>query len=243
MPSSKKTRLTVGGLAVDLVRKDIKNLHLGVYPPHGRVRIAVPLHLDDEAARLAVVNKLPWLRRQIAAFEQQPRMSESEAVSGESWYVFGRRFRLLTVETTGRPKVLQPNKSRLELHVPVEFDQVQRLAVLDRWYRGMMREAMLPVVEMWEKKIGVVASSCGVKRMKTKWGSCNDKTRSIWLNSELAKKPIECLEYIVVHELIHLKEPSHNENFVKLMDKHLPNWRNIRDLLNSRPLAHEDWLY
>jgi predicted metal-dependent hydrolase len=139
--------------------------------------------------------------------------------------------------------VLQPNKSRLELHVPVEFDQVQRLAVLDRWYRGVMREAMLPVVEMWEKKIGVVASSCGVKRMKTKWGSCNDKTRSIWLNSELAKKPIECLEYIVVHELIHLKEPSHNENFVELMDKHLPNWRNIRDLLNSRPLAHEDWLY
>ena len=243
MPSTSRSSLTVGGIKVEVVRKDIKNLHLGVYPPNGRVRVAVPLQIDDEAVRLAVVNKLSWLKKQIAAFDRQPRLSEAEAVSGESWYVFGQRYRLLVVETKGKSDVQKPGKTRLELHVPSRSSKDARLAVLDRWYRRQLRESADQLLAEWELKIGVQASSWGVKRMKTKWGSCNHETGRIWLNSELAKKPIECLEYIVVHELIHLLEPSHDDTFVKLMDKHLPNWQSLRDILNSTPLAHEDWHY
>ena len=243
MASTKRSILTVGGIDVEVVRKDIKNLHLGVYPPNGRVRIAVPLHIDDEAARLAVVNKLSWLKKQKEAFVQQSRLNEPEAVTGESWYVFGRRFRLLVVATNGKPEVRMPTKTRLELHVPSRCKKDTRLAVLDRWYRKQLREAAEPLLVKWESKIGVKAEFWGVKRMKTKWGSCNSEMSRVWLNSELAKKPIECLEYIVVHELLHLLESSHDDNFVKLMEKYLPNWQSLRDLLNSTPLAHEDWHY
>lgn len=243
MASTNRSTLTVGGVKVEVIRKDIKNLHLGVYPPHGRVRIAVPMHIDDEAARLAVVNKLSWLKKQIAAFSLQPRLSDPEAVSGESWYVFGQRYRLLVATTKGKPAVRKPTKSRLELHVPVRSKKETRLSILDRWYRKQLREAAEPLLAKWESKIGVKAEFLGVKRMKTKWGSCNHQTSRIWLNSELAKKPIECLEYIVVHELSHLLEPSHNDKFVKLMDNYLPSWRSQRDLLNSAPLANENWRY
>ena len=243
MSSTSRSTLTVGGIDVEVVRKDIKNLHVGVYPPSGRVRIAVPEHIDDEAVRLAVVNKLSWLKKQIAAFDRQPRLSDPEAVSGESWYVFGQRYRLLVVSTQGKAEVRKPTKSRLELHVPLQCEKEVRLTALDRWYRKELRSASEPLLTQWESKIGVKADFWGVKRMKTKWGSCNSETSRIWLNSELAKKPIECLEYIVVHELIHLIEPSHNENFVKLMDHHMPNWQAIRDTLNSTPLSHEHWSY
>ena len=243
MSSTSRSNLLVGGVKVEVVRKDIKNLHLGVYPPHGRVRIAVPMHIDDEAARLAVVNKLSWLKKQIAAFSRQPRLSDPEVVSGESWYVFGQRYRLLVATTKGKPEVRRPTKSRLELHVPSRSKKETRLSVLDRWYRKQLRDAAEPLLTSWQSKIGVKVNFWSVKRMKTKWGSCNHETSRIWLNSELAKKPIECLEYIVVHELIHLVEPSHNEDFVKLMDKYLPNWQRISDILNSTPLAHENWRY
>jgi predicted metal-dependent hydrolase len=207
------------------------------------VRVAAPLHIDDEAVRLAVVNKLGWLKKQMAAFAHQPRLSDPEAVSGESWYLFGQRFRLLVKPSAGKPSVQGPVKSRLELHVPAGATAEVRLAVLDKWYRKQLRDTAEPLLEKWESVIGVKAEFWGVKRMKTKWGSCNHKTSRIWLNSELAKKPSECLEYIIVHELIHLIEPSHNENFVKLMEKYLPNWQSLRDILNSTPLAHEDWNY
>lgn len=243
MSSTSRSTLTVGGVEVEVVRKDIKNLHLGVLPPNGRVRISVPMHIDDEAARLAVVNKLNWVKKQIASFESQPRLSKPEAVSGESWYVFGQRFRLRVVSTSGKSRVQRPTKSRLELHVPTGCKEEIRFAVLDRWYRNQLRTAAEPIISVWEGKIDVKSNYWGIRRMKTKWGSCNHDTRRIWLNSELAKKPIECLEYIVVHELIHLIEPSHNEHFVKLIDKYLPNWEGTRDTLNSTPLAHEEWGY
>jgi predicted metal-dependent hydrolase len=243
MPSTKRSVLTVGGLTVEVVRKDIKNIHLGVYPPHGRIRIAVPEHINDEAARLAVINKLSWLKKQISEFERQPRLSEHEAISGESWYFFGRRYRLKVVEVSTKPEVSLPNKSRIELHIPAHTTAESRLLILDRWYRKQLKEAAQPLVSEWETRMGVKADFWGVKRMKTKWGSCNHETKRIWLNSELAKKPIDCLEYIVVHELVHLIEPSHNENFVQLMTKFLPNWESLRDMLNSTPLAHEEWQY
>lgn len=243
MPNISRSTLTVSGIRVEVVRKDIKNIHLGVLPPNGRVRISVPMHIDNDAARLAVVDKLSWVKKQIAGFERQPRLSEQQAVSGESWYVFGERFRLRVVTTSGKSEVQRPTKSRLELHVPGGCNEEIRLTVLERWYRDQLRTAAEPIISLWEGKIGVKTNFWGIKRMKTKWGSCNHDARRILLNSELAKKPIECLEYIVVHELIHLIEPSHNEHFVKLIDRYLPNWERSRDTLNATPLSHEEWGY
>jgi len=183
MASYSKGLLTVSGIEVALVRKDIQNLHIGVYPPDGRVRIAVPLHIDDEAARIAIVNKLPWLKKQIAAFAKQSRLSEAEAVTGESWYLFGQRYRLQLNFRPGKPEVLLPNKSRIELNVASDCDQQDRLLAMDRWYRNKLREAATPMISNWESRIGVDVDFWGVKRMKTKWGSCNHETRRIWLNS------------------------------------------------------------
>lgn len=233
----------IGNLAVEVVRKDIKNLHLGVYPPNGRVRVAAPLAVSDEAIRLVVIGKLAWIRRQREKFDNQTRQTAREAVSGESHYVFGRRYRLSILNTTGRSQVLLRTKTKMELHVPVRATKAERLAVLDRWYREQLRIASGPLLEEWQNSLGVRVEFRGVKRMKTKWGSCTHQTKRVWLNSELAKKPLACLEYIIVHELVHLLEPKHGDRFVALLDEHLPDWRQRRDLLNSSPLANESWAY
>ena len=230
-------------MTVEVVRKDIKNLHLGVYPPNGRVRVAAPLAVSDDAIRLAVIGKLAWIRRQREKFENQPRQTAREAVSGESHYVFGRRYRLSIMKTTGRPEVLLRTKTKMELHVPARATKAERLAVLDRWYREQLRSAAGPLLEEWQASLGARLEFWGVKRMKTKWGSCNHQSKRIWLNAELAKKPLACLEYIVVHELVHLLEPSHGDRFITRMDEHLPDWRERRDLLKSSPLANETWTY
>ncbi len=228
---------------MEVVRKDIKNLHLGVYPPNGRVRVAAPLAVSDDAIRLAVIGKLAWIRRQREKFEKQPRQTAREAVSGESHYVFGRRYRLSLIDTTGRPQVVLRTKTKMELHVPRRATKAERLAVLDRWYREQLRSLAGPLLDEWQDSLGVRVGFWGVKRMKTKWGSCNHQTRRIWLNSELSKKPLSCIEFVVVHELAHLIEDNHGDRFVALMDKHLPDWRQRRRLLDSSPLAHESWTY
>lgn len=243
MPNIKRSSFTVSGIEVELIRKNIKNLHLGVYPPNGRVRIAIPLHIDDEAARLAVVNKLAWIKKRIEIFENQSRLSEPEVLSGESWYFFGQRLKLAVVASREKPQVRRIKKSQLELHVSSRSSKEFRLKVINRWYRKELQLATEPIIAKWESRIGVKVEALGIKRMKTKWGSCNQQNGRIWINSELAKKPIECLEYIVVHELIHLIESSHNENFEKLLDKYLPNWKSISQTLNATPLAHENWTY
>lgn len=235
--------LTIRGLKVDVVRKDIKNLHLGVYPPNGRVRVAAPLHVSDDAVRLAVISKLAWIRRQREKFAHQHRQTEREAVTGESHYVFGRRYRLIVVDAQHRQHVMLRAKTKMELHVRPGATIEQRLAVLERWYRSQLRETLEPILADWQGTIGVTPASWGIKRMKTKWGACNALARRIWLNSELAKKPVGCIEYIVVHELVHLLEPSHNTRFIELMDGFLPDWRSRRDHLNSSPLANESWTY
>jgi len=235
--------ITVRGLKVEVVRKNIKNLHLGVYPPNGRVRIAVPLAVSDDAIRLAVIRKLSWIRRQREKFTGQPRQTKRDMVNGESHYVFGRRYRLNLIVSKGRPRILLKTKTKMEMHVPARTSVATRRSVLDRWYREELRTAAGPLLEQWQEKLGVHLSFWGVKRMKTKWGSCNYRTRRVWMNLELAKKPAECVEYIVVHELVHLLEPNHGNRFVSLMDKHLPDWRQRRRLLDSSPLAHEKWSY
>ncbi len=235
--------MMVNGVTVQVVRKEIKNLHLGVYPPNGRVRVAAPSRVSDDAVRLAVVGRLGWINRQKARFAAQARQSAREMVSGESHYVFGRRYRLRVVRAPGRAKVVLAGKGMLELRVAPEADTAARLRVLQGWYRKQLRERLEPLVQKWQERIGVKATACGIKRMKTKWGSCNNEAGRIWLNLELAKKPAQCLEYLVVHELMHLIEREHNDRFKELMDWHLPDWKARRTLLNAQPLAHDAWEY
>ena len=241
--NTKKAEIRVSGFAVQIVRKDIKNLHLGVYPPNGRVRVAAPLALTDDAVRLAVISRLAWIKRQRAKFEGQPRQSEREMVTGESHYFLGQRYRLNVIEHHGAGKVVFPNKSTIALYVRPEASPVQRKQVLQRWYREQIKALIPPLVDKWQAALGVRITDWGIKKMKTKWGACSVEARRIWLNLELAKKPAQCLEYIVVHELIHLLERYHNERFTMFMDQHLPTWRVWRDMLNHAPLAHENWSY
>lgn len=236
-------QITISGLPVQIVRKDIKNLHLGVYPPHGRVRVAAPLRVSDKAVRLAVIGKLGWIKRHRARFANQPRQSVREMVSGESHYFLGQRYRLRVIHHEGPAKVVLRNKFTLELHVRPNSSVAQRDRIVQQWYRQQLRELTPPLLEKWQATMGVRLTEWGIKKMKTRWGSCNPSARRIWLNLELAKKPVKCLEYIIVHELTHLIERQHNDHFVLLMDEHIPQWRLHRQVLNSAPLSHETWSY
>lgn len=233
------THLTVADLDITVVRKAIKNLHLGVYPPSGRVRVAVPWAVSDDAVRLAVIGKLGWIRRQQAKFEGQARQSERELVSGESHYFEGTRYLLEVVE--GPPGVRLLGPTRLELRVRPGATREQREAVLVKWYREHLRERVPALLAEWQPKVGAAASDWGIKHMKTRWGTCNPTARRIWINLELAKKPPACLEYVVVHELVHLLEPNHGAGFQRRMDALLPTWRVVRAELNRLPLGHEAW--
>jgi hypothetical protein len=228
---------------VEVVRKDIKNLHLGVYPPIGRVRVAVPLRLGEEAVRLAIISRLGWIRRRQAEFKQQDRQSQREFVTGESHYFQGRRYRLVLIEHDSPPLVRRANNTTMELFVRRGTNRRKREAVLQRWYRGRLRELLRPLLTKWERKVGVTVTELRIKKMKTRWGSCNAEARRIWLNLELAKKPASCLEYILVHEMVHLTERHHTDRFTKFMDRFMPQWRLRREELNRAPLAHEDWNY
>ena len=236
-------RISVSGIPVEVVRKDIKNLHLGVYPPLGRVRVAAPLVVNDEAVRLAVIDKLGWIKRQRAQFAKQPRQSEREMVNGESHYFLGRRYRLRVHEQDGAAKVALRGLASMDLFVRPGSSAERREAVLQDWHRASLRSVIADLLAHWQPKLGVQAADWGIKKMKTKWGSCNVSARRIWLNLELAKKPVQCLEYIVVHELAHLLERNHTERFTALMDRHLPDWRTRREVLKSTPLGHEAWGY
>ena len=232
--------LTVRGIDVDVVYKDIKNLHIAVYPPMGRVRVAAPKRLDDDHVRLAVVQRLSWIKRQKDQLRNVQRQSEREMTTGESHYVWGARHRLKVVERPGRAH-LELDGERLLLYLPRDTAADHRRQLLDRWYRAQLRTAIPGLVATWEPAIGVSVPRWSIRRMKTKWGSCNRETGHIWFNVELAKKHPLCLEYIVVHEMTHLLERTHGQRFTKLMDKFLPEWRSRRDELNGAPLADERW--
>jgi predicted metal-dependent hydrolase len=241
--STESVQIRVSSLEVQIVRKDIKNLHLGVYPPNGRVRVAAPLRVSDDAARLAVIGKLGWIKKQQAKFAAQPRQTEREMISGESHYYLGRRYRLRVVERDGPSQVVLRNRTTLELQVRSDYDAEQREQVLRRWYRERLRELVPPLLTKWEAILGVGAVAFRIKKMKTKWGACSVDARRIWLNLELAKNPVQRLEYLIVHELTHLIERRHDDRFVSLMDRHLPQWRHHRRALNEAPLGHADWTY
>jgi predicted metal-dependent hydrolase len=241
--STRGHKIEVGGVAVEIVRKDIKNLHLGVYPPNGRVRVAAPLRLTDEAVRLAVIARLGWVRRRQAGFEQQDRQSEREMVSGESHYVQGRRYRLNVIEESVTPTIATRKNTTLEIRVRPGTDPRDREEALQQWYRQRLRSQLPELIAKWEPVVGVNVADCRIRRMKTRWGSSNAAARRVWVNLELAKKPLSCLEYIVVHEMVHLLERHHNDRFRELMDRVMPQWRVYRDELNRAPLSHENWSY
>jgi predicted metal-dependent hydrolase len=237
------SHIEVGGTDVEIRRKAIKNLHVGVYPPDGNVRVAAPSHLDDEAVRLAIVSRLNWIRRQQKSFARQARQSAREMVTGESHYFEGRRYRLNVVEQPGKPRIRLVKNNALELRVPPCTDREGRQRVLDRWYRRQLKARVPDLLSRWQSVVGAEVADCRVKKMKTKWGSCNAQARRIWLNLELVKKPVGCVEYILVHEMIHFFERHHNERFRELIDRYMPDWRTRRDQLNAQPLAHENWTY
>jgi predicted metal-dependent hydrolase len=236
-------QITVHDLVVDVVRKKIKNLHLAVYPPDGRVRVAAPLVVDDEAVRLFTISKLAWIKRQQAKFEAQERQSAREFVSGESHYFQGRRYLLNVIYHDGPAQVVLRNNTTIDLFVRTGSDAARRERALLAWYRRQLKEAVPPLIVKWEAILGVEVAGWGVKRMKTKWGTCNIEARRIWLNLELAKSSFHCLEYIIVHEQVHLLERNHTDCFAATMTRFLPQWRLFRDELNRGPLAHETWGY
>jgi len=227
------THLQVGDIEIDLVKKDIKNLHLSVHPPDGRVRISAPVQMNNEAIRLFAISKLSWIKKQRAKFKNQPRQPAREFLSGESHYYQGQRYLLNVITTKKKQRVELDGSSQMNLYVREGARKEQREKVMREWYRRQLKAQIPALIEKWEKRIGVKVNSWGVRQMKTKWGSCNTTAKRIWINLELAKKPPQCLEYIVVHEMVHLLERTHNERFVAYLDQYLPHWRNLKEELNS----------
>lgn len=236
------TTINLGEISVDVVQKDIKNLHLSVYPPTGRVRISAPLRMELDTIRVFAVSKLGWIKRQQTKLRAQDRETPREYLQRESHYVWGRRYLLEVVELDVAPTVeLQHNKMLLQVRPGASLEK--RRALLDAWYREQLKEAVPPLIAKWEPLMGVEVARFFVQRMKTKWGSCNAGAGNIRLNLELAKKPPECLEYIVVHEMVHLLEPTHSNRFTTLMDRFMPKWKFHRDVLNRLPVRHDHWEY
>lgn len=234
--------LQLGEIAVDVVLKDIKNIHLSVHPPLGKVRIAAPLRMDLDTIRVFAITKLAWIKNQQKKLREQQRETPREYLDRESHYVWGKRYLLKLVEKEAAPTVeLKHTKMVLQLRPAASHDKKQE--VLDAWYRAQLRTAAPQIIARWEKIVGVKAGKFFVQKMKTKWGSCSLGSKNIRLNTDLAKKPVQCLEYIVAHELTHLLERHHNDRFAALMDAHMPQWRHYREMLNSLPLAHQEWEY
>jgi predicted metal-dependent hydrolase len=235
-------QIDVGGTPVEVVFKKIKNVHLSVHPPTGRVRISAPKWMKLETIRVYAISKIDWIKKHQRKFQAQERETRREYLDRESHYVWGKRYLLKVKEESGIPFVELKNNQMI-LSVRPEAGLAKKDAVVTAWYRELVNNAALPLVAKWEPLLDVKASQIIVRRMKTRWGSCTPTKGTIRLNTELGKKPPECLEYVIVHELLHLIEPTHNTRFISLMDKHMPHWRHIRTELNRAPLGHVDWEY
>lgn len=236
-------QIEISDVTIDVVRKSIKNMHLSVYPPTGRVRIATPLNIDDNAVRLFAISKLAWIKRNQRKFEQQDRQSPRAFAQRESHFFEGRRYLLRVTEVEATPKVILKTKTFIDLFVRPNTSIEQRQTILNEWYRKHLKNQIPTLIEKWEKILDVTVSDWGVKQMKTKWGTCNIEQKRIWVNLELAKKPVHCLEYIVVHEMIHLLERHHNDRFQAFLDKFLPKWKLYKEELNRLPVSHGEWTY
>lgn len=239
MSTEEHSTITVSNISVEIVMKDIKNLHIGVYPPDGRVRVAAPLELSADAIRIAVIERLGWIKRQIASYQAQQREPEREMASGESHYFLGHRYRLDVIEQGQQRKVEVKGKTILTLYAKPGDTAAKREQTLLQWYRDQLSQIVPPIIEKWQDILGVKASDWALKRMKTRWGTCNPTDRRIWLNLELAKHPPHLLEYVVVHELAHLVEDNHGKKFEQTMDRVLPKWRGLREELNLSAIGYK----
>lgn len=236
------TRLQLGEIAVEVVQKDIKNVHLSVYPPNGRVKISAPLRMSADTIRVFAISRIGWIKQQQAKLRGQEREAPREYLDRESHYVWGKRYLLKLVESDSPPAVtLKPRW--MVMSVRPGTDDAKKRAILEDWYREQIKRAVPTMLTKWEPVLGVKVERFFVQRMKTKWGSCSAESHGIRLNTELARKPLECLEYIVVHEMAHLTVRRHNGQFVNLLDACLPNWKQFRQMLNGAPLSHADWTY
>jgi len=235
-------QITLGDLAVDVVLKDIKNIHLSVHPPTGRVTVSAPTRMSLDTIRVFAISKLGWIRQQQRKLQEQDRETPREYLDRESHYVWGKRYLLKVIERDQPPSV-ELKHSRMHVYVRQGTDEAKRQMIVEEWYREQLKRAVPPAIAKWETELGVKVERWFVQQMKTKWGSCNHRARTIRLNTDLAKKPRECLDYLIVHELVHLLEPTHNARFVGLMDRYLPKWQSCRAALNRLPLRHESWGY
>lgn len=233
-------QVQLGNIAVDVVLKDIKNVHLSVYPPAGRVRIAAPSRMSLDTIRVFAISKLGWIKQQQKKLREQERETPREYLNRESHYLWGKRYLLMVRKDNEAPSI-ELKHSRILLRVRPGSSEERNQALFEEWYREQLKKAVLPLIAKWQPLMGVTVNRFFVQRMKTKWGSCNDRTGTIRLNTELVKKPKDLLEYVVVHEMLHLIEPTHSERFLALMSKHYPAWREARMELNELPLGAETW--
>ena len=228
--------LNISGIPIEVCKKNIKNMHLYVKPPNGNVVVSAPLSMNDEVIERFVRTKTSWIKKQIAKFANQPRQSEREYVSGETLYVWGKQYYLQTKYGSKNSLTLFGDKAVLT--VRRESTAEQRENFVREWYRDLLKAEAARLLPKWEKITGLKAANWQTKCMTTRWGTCNTKTSKIWLNLQLAKKTPECLEYVILHELVHLVEKSHNERFILLMDKHMPMWREVKTTLNGQTLDY-----
>lgn len=235
-------QLKLGNIIVDVVQKDIKNLHLSVYPPNGKVHIAAPLRMKEDTIRVYAISKLGWIKKQQQKLAGQQRESPREYVSRESHYYLGKRYLLKVIEENAVPKV-ELSHNKILLYVRPGADKKKRQEILETWYRERLKEICGKQIKKWQRIMKVSPNEFSIRKMKTKWGTCNIEEARIWLNLGLAKKPEHCIEYIIVHELVHLLERHHNEKFIAYMNEYLPQWRHIKSELNKLPVSHVEWGY
>lgn len=234
--------IQLGDITVEVTQKDIKNVHLSVYPPFGQVKIAAPTRMDLDTIRIYAITKLSWIRKQQIKIKAQKREAPREYLTKESHYYLGKRYLLKVIEQYSTP-IVKLKHNTIELYIRPDTSTEKRKEILDEWYRAQLKELVPKYISKWEKSMDVKVKEFGIKKMKTKWGTCNIEAQRIWLNLELAKKPVQCIEYIIVHELTHLLERNHNTRFVAIMDSYLPNWKELKIELNKLPFSHVDWGY
>jgi predicted metal-dependent hydrolase len=232
--------IQLGELCIEVTRKNIKNVHLSVHPPDGRVSLVAPINTRLEVARAYAISKLPWIRQQQSKLAAQARETPREYVTRESHYIWGRRYLLNIIQGEGKPYVSLDHKS-INLYIKAESDTNKRAEVLYAWQKSLLHEFIKEMLPKWEAVLGVKVNAYFVQKMKTRWGSCNHRAKNIRINTELVKKPKDLVEYVIVHEMLHLIEPTHNDRFVALLNQHYPNWREARLELNELPLGYVEW--
>ncbi len=236
-------QITVNDIQIDVIRKNIKNIHLAVYPPNGRIRLSAPFETKDDTLHLFAVSKLGWIKRQQKKFIDQERITAREYKQRESHYYQGVRYLLNIIEHEAPPKIVLRNKTYMDMYVRPGTTVSRRNEIMNQWYRIELKKHIPPLIEKWEKRMNLKVNEWCIRQMKTKWGSCNIEKKRIWINLELAKKPEHCLEYIIVHEMLHFIERHHNEKFLYYLKTYLPNWKQLKTELNKFPVSHADWGY